>query len=244
MLAFHHRTQRADLAFTDRHGGASSGPWASLNLGSSNGDDGEVVERNLAVLAAALDTDRPRLVLMRQHHSAHVAVVGAEDVDAPPDADALVTDRPDVALLVRVADCVPVLIADDEAGVVAAVHAGRRGVELDVCGAAVAAMRELGARAPEAWIGPRACGRCYEVPEGMRDEVADLEPATWSETSWGTPALDLAAGVGAQLRRDGVLVHDLADHHPACTIEHEDYFSYRRQGVRSGRLGGIVRLRP
>jgi hypothetical protein len=101
-------------------------------------------------------------------------------------------------------------------------------------------MRHLGAVRLTAWLGPRACGRCYEVPSQLREEVAAAVPASWSETSWGTPALDLAAGIAAQL--DG-LAAEVVDV-DRCTIEDRDFYSYRRQGTRSGRHGGLVWVRP
>jgi copper oxidase (laccase) domain-containing protein len=101
-------------------------------------------------------------------------------------------------------------------------------------------MRDLGAAALTAWIGPSVCGRCYEVPQQLQDDVAAVEPASRASTSWGTPSLDVAAGVRAQLARDGVEVVDLA----RCTRESPDLFSYRRDGVRSGRQSGIIRIVP
>ncbi|MCZ9347525.1 polyphenol oxidase family protein, partial [Streptomyces sp. TRM76130] len=86
--------------------------------------------------------------------------------------------------------------------------------------------------------GPSVCGRCYEVPEEMRAEVAAAEPAAYAETSWGTPAVDVAAGVHAQLERLGVC--DRA-HAPVCTLESKDHFSYRRDRT-TGRLAGYVWL--
>lgn len=151
--------------------------------------------------------------------------------------DGIVTDRPDVVLLVRVADCVPVLLADPDAGVIGAAHAGRPGMAAGVVPATVSRMRELGARRIGAWLGPSVCGRCYEVPAALRAEVAAVEPASASTTSWGTPALDVAAGVRAQLERDGVEVHDRG----RCTRESPDLYSYRRDGDRAGRLAGVVR---
>ena len=185
-----------------------------------------------------------------QVHGDRVVTVtdAARAAAAPERCDALVTDLPDVVLVVRVADCVPVLLADVGAdpsvggagsGVVGAVHAGRRGVEADVVTAAVQRMRELGAREVEAWVGPHVCGACYEVPQELRDAVAAREPVAASTTSWGTPALDLGAAVGAQLRRAGVRVHDVS----RCTLESPDLFSYRRDGARAGRLAGLVRRR-
>lgn len=153
-------------------------------------------------------------------------------------ADALVTDEPGVVLLVRAADCVPVLLADPRAGVIGAAHAGRPGVAAAVVPHAVEAMRDLGAQDLTAWIGPHVCGACYEVPQALQDEVAAAVPATRALTSWGTPSLDLGAGVRAQLEADGVKVVDVS----ACTRESPDLFSYRRDGPRSGRLAGLIRI--
>ncbi|NEC76523.1 laccase domain-containing protein, partial [Streptomyces rochei] len=106
--------------------------------------------------------------------------------------------------------------------------------------AAVRAMTELGADPARitARTGPAVCGRCYEVPEDMRAEVAAAEPAAHAETSWGTPAVDVSAGVHAQLARLGV--RDRAQS-PVCTLESNDHFSYRRDRT-TGRLAGYVWL--
>ena len=103
-------------------------------------------------------------------------------------------------------------------------------------------LRARGAQDLTAWVGPRACGSCYEVPAEMRAEVAAAEPAAFSETSWGTPALDVGAAVVAQLTREDVEVHDLGT--GTCTIEDERFWSYRRQGKQAGRFGAVVALRP
>ena len=153
------------------------------------------------------------------------------------EGDGIVTDQPDVVLLVRAADCVPVLLADPVAGVLGAAHAGRPGVAAGVVPATVDAMRELGARELTAWVGPHVCGACYEVPADLQDEVAALVPATRATTSWGTPSLDLGAGVRAQLEDAGVTVVDVS----SCTRETPDLYSYRRDGAGSGRLAGLIR---
>ncbi|UYM05351.1 peptidoglycan editing factor PgeF [Solicola gregarius] len=245
MFAFRDRAGGADLAFTDRHGGASVGPWESLNLGTSNGDDAASVERNLDDLAAAFGADRDSMVRMSQFHGNDVHVVASDHDGSVPRADALVTDVPGVSLLVRVADCAPVVLVAPDDGVVGVVHAGREGVANGVVVRTVEAMRDLGAGPVHAWIGPRACGACYEVPAEMRARVSAIVPATHATTPSGTPSLDLAAGLAAQLSAVGVAITDLAEHRAACTIEGvDDYFSYRRQGQQSGRLGALVRLRP
>ncbi len=229
---------RVDVAFTDREGGVSTGPWASLNLGTGGADDPSNVEANLKLLAGAMGV--ARIVTMRLVNVVDVAIVGPDD-DQRFVADALVTDQVGVALLVRVADCLPVVLADADAGVIAVAHAGRKGMQSGVVINTVTAMRQLEAERISAWMGPRACGNCYEVPAQMADEVATAVPAARSTTSWRTPALDIGAGVENQLRAAGVQVHDLgAD---LCTIEDERLFSYRRQGIQSGRFGAVVVLR-
>lgn len=231
------RHGRVRFGFTDRLGGGSDGPWASLNLASSTGDDADVVERNLALVAAAVGADR--LVPMTQVHGNQVAWAGAEGADVPV-ADALVTDQPGVAVLVRVADCTPVVLAAGDAALAAVVHSGREGLVKGVVPAAVQALRERGAADIRAWVGPRACGRCYELPAELADAVASVVPEARSTTSWGTPAIDVGAGVLAQLEAEGVDATDLgADE---CTIEHDRWFSYRRQGQRSGRFGAVAVL--
>ncbi len=241
---FWHRESsgRVEVAFTDRFDGHSEGPFASLNLGSASGDDPAVVVRNHATLAEALSVDG--LHSMSQVHGADVAYGDVMRVDGSgtvPVCDAVVTDQIGIPLLVRVADCVPVLLADADAGLVGAAHAGRVGLVGGVIPAVVGALRDRGASSLRAWVGPRAGGCCYEVPEHMADEVDRAVPGTRSTTTWGTPSLDVGAGVVKQLADLGVDVSDLgAD---TCTIEDERLFSYRRQGTASGRFGGVVVLR-
>ena len=242
MFAFTDTRGKVDVAFTDRHGGVSDGPYASLNLAVNGAERPEDVEENLAILARALAPGRtpPRLALMHQVHGADVAVVDDAAATGLPQVDALVTRTPGVALVVRAADCVPVLLADPVRGIVGAAHAGRPGLVAGVVPAALAAMRDLGAEQISAWVGPHVCGACYEVPEQMRADVAAVVPEAYAETSWGTPSVDVGAGVLAQLRAAGVEVVDAS----RCTREDEDLYSYRRQGTESGRLAGLVRVRP
>lgn len=241
MFWHHEATGPVEIAFTDRHGGHSEGPFAALNLGTSTGDDPAVVARNQAAVADALDV--AGLHVMAQVHGADVVHVDALPAAgaAAPVADALVTDRRGLALLVRVADCVPVLLADPGAGLVGAVHAGRVGLVGGVVPAAVEALRERGATSVRAWLGPRAGGCCYELPEELADEVERAVPGTRATTSWGTPSSDVGAGVVRQLRDLDVVVHDVGA--STCTIESDDLYSHRGQGAASGRFGGIVVLR-
>ncbi|MEU5362842.1 peptidoglycan editing factor PgeF [Streptomyces sp. NPDC005925] len=231
----------AHFAFTDRWGGVSAVPYEELNLGGAVGDDPDAVRTNRELVATSLGMDPAHVVWMNQVHGNDVAVIeepwGAEPV---PEVDGVVTARRGLALAVLTADCVPVLLADPVAGVVAAAHAGRPGLVAGVVPAAVRAMTELGAEPARivARTGPAVCGRCYEVPKDMRAEVAAREPAAHSETTWGTPAVDVSAGVHAQLDRLGV--HD-RERSPVCTLESGDHFSYRRDRT-TGRLAGYVWL--
>ncbi|WP_406434823.1 peptidoglycan editing factor PgeF [Streptomyces sp. NBC_00631] len=231
----------AHFAFTDRWGGVSAAPYEELNLGGAVGDDPGVVRTNREIAAKSLGLDPGRVVWMNQVHGNGVAVVDEPWGDRPvPEVDAVVTARRGLALAVLTADCTPVLLADPVAGIVAAAHAGRPGMVAGVVPAAVRAMAGLGAEPARivARTGPAVCGRCYEVPEAMRAEVAAVEPAAHAETSWGTPAVDVSAGVHAQLARAGVL--DRAQS-PVCTLESGDHFSYRRDRT-TGRLAGYVWL--
>jgi len=225
---------------TDRRGGASAAPYDTFNLGAHVGDDPAAVAANRARVARELRVPEDRLVWMTQVHGTGVAVVDGPQQGPVPDVDALVTATPGLVLCVLVADCVPVLLADPVAGVVAAVHAGREGVRQGVVPAALAAMTRLGARPGDvtALLGPAVCGACYEVPAAMQAELARVVPGAAVRTRKGTPGLDLRAGLDARLRAAGVpeVVHD-----PRCTVEDPRLFSHRRDGV-TGRQAGLVWL--
>lgn len=232
----------AHFAFTDRWGGVSAVPYEELNLGGAVGDDPAAVRANRAAAAKLLGIAPDRVVWMNQVHGRDVAVVdGPWGPDQQvPSVDAVVTARRGLALAVLTADCTPVLLADPVAGIAGAAHAGRPGLVAGVVGAAVEAMVSLGADPARmvARTGPAVCGRCYEVPAEMRAAVAEVVPAAYAETSWGTPAVDVVAGVHAQLAEAGV-----ADLHRSavCTLESRDHFSYRRDRT-TGRLAGYVWL--
>ncbi|MXG90842.1 laccase [Nocardioides sp. YIM 123512] len=192
---------------------------------------------DLARLEAATGVTFARL---SQVHGDRVVVVDRAAPPGPrddvPEADALVTTLRGVGLMVRAADCVPLVLADAGTGVIGAAHAGRPGMALGVATRTVEAMRDLGATDIAAWIGPRVCGGCYEVPAAMREEVAERVPASRATTTWGTPSLDVGAGVRAQLEELGVAVVDLG----GCTREDERYHSFRRDGAAAGRHAGVV----
>ncbi|KOG90094.1 peptidoglycan editing factor PgeF [Streptomyces varsoviensis] len=241
MIGQQHDDSGAHFAFTDRWGGVSAAPYDTLNLGGAVGDDPAAVRANRTLAAGALGLDPAAVVWMRQVHGRDVAVVDGPWGDAePPAVDAVVTTRRSLALAVLTADCAPVLLADPYAGVAGAAHAGRPGLVAGVVPALVAEMVGQGAEPARivGHIGPSVCGRCYEVPEAMRAEVAEAVPEAWSTTSWSTPAVDVTAGVRAQLARLGV---DISVRSNVCTLESTDHFSYRRERT-TGRLASYVWL--
>ena len=181
-----------------------------------------------------------------QTHSSISYLVTAENLtdfttDSLPAGDGLVTRlraEDPVALMVRVADCVPVVLADSRAGIIAAAHAGRRGFDQGILHSVVASMRVLGARQIKAWIGPHICGKCYEVPQAMYEDFTSRHEAIGAVTRKGTPALDLGAGCESQLQKLGIDVQ-LSQ---ICTQETAELHSYRRSGDMSGRNGMLIWL--
>ena len=184
---------------TDRRGGRLRRPYDSFNLGGHVGDDPAAVAANRDRLAGELGRP-PRLVWMTQVHGTGVAIVEDAEENPVADVDALVTATPGLVLCVLVADCVPVLLADPVAGVVAAVHAGREGVRRGRP-AALAAMTRLGARPGdvEALLGPAVCGLDYEVPAACRPRWP-RSPRQRGAHPAGHAGLDLRAGIAEVLR--------------------------------------------
>jgi YfiH family protein len=225
----------------DRRGGRSQPPYDGANLGAHVGDQPDSVEANRSGLAADLGIPRDHLVFMRQVHGSTVARVEGQPDGSAPEADALVSATPGLALVVLVADCVPVLLADPDAGVVGVAHAGRRGLAAGVAERAVEAMIELGAASGSivARVGPSVCARCYAVPDQMRDEVASAVPVSASVDRHGNPALDIAGGVVSQL---APICADV-DVWSGCTREDLALYSHRRDGV-TGRFAGVAMLVP
>jgi polyphenol oxidase len=239
VLAWRETVGDVGFAVTDRAGGVGTPPHDTLNLAGHVGDDPSVVARNRALVAAALGVPPDRMVTANQVHGRVVVVVDGPLDGPPPTADALVTRTRGLVLATLVADCTPVLLADPEAGVVGVAHAGRPGLAAGVIPAVLAALRAQGARRLVARVGPSVCGRCYEVPAALRDEVAAVVPEARTRSWTGTPALDVAAGVVAQLADEVADLQWL----PGCTREDDRWFSYRRAHT-TGRFAGLAWLAP
>jgi YfiH family protein len=235
--------------FFTRKGGASSGVFAGLNCGRGSSDQSAVVEINRARVAQALAVARDGLIGVHQVHSARVVQVTEAGRHGVERADALVTDRPGLALSVLTADCAPVLFADHAAGVIGAAHAGWRGAQDGVLEATIEAMEVLGAARDSivAVIGPTISQGAYEVgPEFVERFLdADAETARFFAGGQGDRAqFDLPGFALYRLRQAGI---DHAEWTRHCTYgDAERFYSYRRSVHRGeadyGRLIAAIRL--
>ena len=223
---------------TTRAGGVSAPPFDTFNLGDHVGDDPAAVQANRARLAAAIKLPPEQVIWMNQVHGDHVEVVDGPRTEPFEDTDALVTSTPRLALAVVTADCVPVLLADARAGVVAGVHAGRVGAADGVVLRTLEAMLARGAHAEDisVLLGPAVSGVNYEVPEAMAADVEARLPGSRTITAAGTPGLDLRAGIARQLAGAGVPAIDVD---PRCTVADRRLFSHRRDAP-TGRLASLV----
>ncbi|HEY0636984.1 MAG TPA: peptidoglycan editing factor PgeF [Pseudonocardiaceae bacterium] len=233
---------RVRRVLTTRAGGVSRGAYESFNLGHGVGDEPSAVDANRRRLAEGIGLAPRRLVWMSQVHGTSAAYVDGPRPAAVPDTDALVTDRVSLALVALTADCVPILLADPTAGVIAVAHAGRPGARAGIATAVLSAMAEHGARPgrTEVLLGPAVCGACYEVPATMQADVEERLPGSACRTRRGTTGLDLRAGLHRQLAAAGVARIGVD---PRCTAEDPDLYSYRRDGT-TGRLAAVTWLDP
>ena len=216
--------------FLGRSGGVSTGALASLNVGWGSGDDPALVAENRRRAAHAV-LPGARLVAVHQIHSAEVVEAGEwPDTDRPP-ADALVTDRPGILLAILTADCAPVLMADLEAGVVGAAHAGWKGALAGVTDRTIEAMERLGARRDciAAAVGPCIARASYEVDWTFQKRFCSDDPANdrfFVEGPSGKPHFDLETYVVARLASFGIArVEALGQD---TYTQPDRFFSYRR----------------
>jgi len=216
--------------FTDRRGGSSLAPYESLNLALHVGDDPVAVARNRESLSHLVG----QVQFMNQIHGDDFVIVN-KLTDIDPTCDALITTTAGIGLAVLVADCVPLLLSSKT--VIAAVHVGRKGLVNSIARKVIHEMRRLGATTIHAQLGASICGRCYEVPEAMADEVARTHPAAHALTRGGTSALDLPKALIAELVSQAVTYEASTQ----CTLENNEYFSYRRYNI-TGRNAGVIWL--
>ncbi|HQE93122.1 MAG TPA: peptidoglycan editing factor PgeF [Anaerolineae bacterium] len=255
-----HRVQQDDLvwytfagpgldlthACFTRLGGVSKAPWAALNLGSTVGDDPRAVQENHRRIFDVLGITRAQVVSPYQVHGRHVARVTTQDGGSViPATDALITNTPGVALLLRFADCTPVLFYDPVQRAVGLAHAGWRGVAANIAAMTVQVMgATFGTRAADVWagigptIGPQHYNVGAEVVAAIRAALPeDASAAACRDGRW---YVDLPGAVAAQLRAVGV---SQIENSGLCTVSHVDeWYSHRAENGRTGRFGVLAML--
>jgi YfiH family protein len=232
-----------------RQGGVSPEPWASLNVGGTVGDDAARVRENRYRSFAALSRRIDSLYDVWQVHSANAVIA-----DAPRDpnlpliqADAIFTDKPEVTLYMRFADCVPILFYDSKKGVVGLAHAGWLGTVRGATTAAVTKMREHYGSKPEniyTAIGPSIGVDHYEVGADVIAKVGESfgpDAERLIETRDGKTYLDLWSANFIQLRKSGVEKIEVAGLCTACHLD--DWFSHRAEKGKTGRFGALIGLK-
>jgi len=232
---------RVHAAVSTREGpGVSAPPFGRFNLGIRSGESGEVVGSNRDVLQQALDLhSAPRW--LQQVHGNTVAELGPLPGEHEPQADAAVSRIPGTVLAILTADCLPVLFCADDGSTIGAAHAGWRGLAGGVLEATIEQMQVAPARLM-AWLGPCIAGPSYEVGEEVRAAFVDRSPAAaacFASTRPGHWHCDLAALARQRLVAAGVeRVHGGG----FDTFTDPRFYSYRREGARSGRFASLVWL--
>lgn len=235
--------------FFNRKGGSSMGEFAENNMSIAVGDTPRLVDINRTGAAEALGFRRNQLFLLKQVHSNRVHHLADRPTnDVAIEADAMVTTLPLMALGILTADCTPILLADPEARVVGAAHAGWRGAVDGIVSNTVAAMVALGADPARivAAIGPTISGENYEVGPQFMEDFTKLRPDGWrhfSTRNSGRAHFDLPGFVDAELKAAGVARIERIG---GCTYGHPDqYFSHRyatHQGIKTGRQMAVIGL--
>ena len=237
-------------AVSTRLGGASLPPTAGLNLGHTVGDDPQAVDSNHVMLFAALGIPAGQIVTAHQVHGNRIAVVGQADAGTVvSETDGLITSERGLYLMLRFADCVPVLLYDPVRQAVGLAHAGWQGTLAGVAARAAQAMvRQLGCRMVDlrAAVGPSIGPCCYEVgPKVVEATAAAFPDAPWLLTrrqANGHAHLDLWAANATQLAQLGVGQIETARLCTACRADL--FFSHRAERGRTGRFAAILGLRP
>ncbi len=239
------------MLFTCRNGGVSSGPWGSadgvmgLNLGNHVGDVPSCVRMNRNIVSQLVPTD-PKW--MRQVHG--TTIVEADSVTEETEADAAFTMTPGVVCAVMVADCLPVLLADQEGAVVAAVHAGWRSLAAGIIQRTIARMAAAAGRplTLSAWLGPRIGAADFEVDpevlEAMLETLPDARRAFTPKEGSDRLTADLAQLAKMALLGAGLEERNIADCGLNTYGDKQRFYSYRRDGEKSGRHAALVWIKP
>ena len=234
--------------FTSRNGGISQSPYSTLNLAFHVGDKIEDVIENHRLLGEKLNYDYHDLIHMRQIHSDIVTVTDSTmHFTAPPQCDALITNRINVPLMVMSADCTPILIYDPIHHAIGAVHAGRAGALKGILPKTLHAMQEHFGTSPEnvhIVLGPSIHGCCYEINETIANEVKEkgYEDALLYQKE--KVYLDVNTILYLQLRAMEIASHCIESASQCTSCHSQEYFSYRAHKQNTGRIAGVIILRP
>jgi hypothetical protein len=231
-----------------RHGGESPAPWSSLNLGAMVGDEPTRVRDNRRRALEALGRPPESVFDVWQVHSAEVVLAVAPRGEAPPRrADAILTDRTDVTLMMRFADCVPILLYDPVQHAVGIVHAGWLGTVRQIARHAVSKMAERYGTHPadlRVGIGPSIAQHHYpvgsEVVDAFRGSFGEAAESHLAPQPGGGAQLDLWSANEQLLREQGVEQIEVAGRCSACDTD--DWYSHRAEGGRTGRFGVLIAL--
>ncbi|HZF70525.1 peptidoglycan editing factor PgeF [Sulfuricurvum sp.] len=236
---------KISACFTTRYGGVSQKPFSNANLAFHVGDNPIDVLTNHDLLAHRLGYDRQSLIHMRQIHSDRITIIDETyTFDTPPECDALITDRPNIPLMVMSADCTPILLYDPVHQAIGAVHAGRAGALNEIVPKTIESMRDTFGSMPDeiyTVLGPSISGCCYEINSAIAEET----------TSKGYPEalryenekifLDVNTILLTQLNRLGMKNVEVIEECTSCL--NDRYFSYRADQQRTGRIAGVIILR-
>ena len=243
---------RITQGFTTRHGGVSAAPYDSLNLGAHVGDDLAQVQANRRRVWHDLGAAETRVALAEQVHGSEVAVVSAGSGSMPiAGADALVTNTPDLLLMLLFADCVPVYLVDPVRKVVGLAHAGWRGTAVNIAGKTLQTMVQEFGCVPSACfaaVGPSISGDSYEVGPEVADQFRSLPGSRASSVVMprremgGTYNLNLRAVIFGQLLYAGLPAGSIAVCDEDPFRNRRDFFSYRRDGV-TGRMAAFLGIK-
>lgn len=241
------QTPSLTACFTTRHGGISQTPFDSLNLAFHVNDNPTDVYRNHLLLAKELEYAADKLIYMRQIHSNSVVIVNEMmDFNSPPECDALITNRPNIPLMVMSADCTPILVYDSTHNAIAAIHAGRAGALNEILPKTLEAMRgEYGTTVDDVVVvlGPSIQGCCYEVNETIACETTEKGYSDALRRDETKVFLDVNTILLLQLHSLGVKKEriEIINHCTSCQCE--TYFSYRADAHHTGRIAGVIMLR-
>lgn len=234
-------------AISTRHGGVSPAPFNTLNLSINSGDTTSNVDANTKRLHDTLALDVSATVTASQAQADQVAIVNLKQRGTRvQNVDALITDQPNLPLLLRYADCVPILLHDPAHRAIGIVHAGWRGTVAKIAAKSVKAMQEtFGSRARDiiACIGPSIGPCCYEIGEEVTAKVrAALENADTLLTRHNCSVhFNLWQANAMQMRNLGIEQIEIAE---ICTADHsDDFYSWRAENKNTGRFGALIAIR-